>query len=75
MPGSRSVQAEKIFHSLRRLTTDPYVADPELVPEAELVEQADILVVGAPHRRYRELDVRGKPVVDVWNHLGKGSTI
>ena len=74
---SLSYKLKKILsiHCAEVLTADPYVADPELVPEAQLVEQADILVVGAPHRRYRELDLRGKPVVDVWNHLGKGSTI
>ena len=57
------------------LTCDPYVKDPALLPEEEVLAGADILVIGAPHRRYRTLDFRGKPVVDVWNHLGKGSTI
>ena len=37
--------------------------------------RADIFVIGAPHRRYRELDFQGKPVVDVWNHLGRGGLI
>jgi UDP-N-acetyl-D-mannosaminuronic acid dehydrogenase len=74
---SLSYKLKKILslHCAGVLTTDPYVADPELLPEAELVDRADIVVVGAPHRRYRELDLRGKPLVDVWNHLGKGSTI
>jgi UDP-N-acetyl-D-mannosaminuronic acid dehydrogenase len=57
------------------LTCDPYVKDPTLVPEDEVLDGADVLVIGAPHRRYRSLDFRGKPVVDVWNHLGKGSIV
>ena len=27
---------------------------------------------GVPHREYRDLDYRGKPVVDIWNFLGRG---
>jgi UDP-N-acetyl-D-mannosaminuronic acid dehydrogenase len=57
------------------LTCDPYVKDPALLPEEAVLAGADIFVIGAPHQRYRTLDFRGKPVVDVWNHLGKGSTI
>jgi UDP-N-acetyl-D-mannosaminuronic acid dehydrogenase len=57
------------------LTCDPYVKDPALFPEEDVLAGADILVIGAPHRRYQTVDFRGKPVVDVWNHIGKGSTI
>ncbi len=57
------------------LTTDPYVRDADLYPLEDVVQAADILVIGAPHERYRTLDTLGKPVVDVWNHLGKGSTV
>jgi UDP-N-acetyl-D-mannosaminuronic acid dehydrogenase len=39
----------------RVLCTDPYVADPELVPLAKVVRHADILVVGTPHECYRSL--------------------
>ena len=57
------------------LTTDPYVSDPNLFEESKVVELSDLFVIGAPHRRYRELDLKGKPVVDVWNHRGAGSVI
>jgi len=57
------------------LTTDPYVADPDLLTEEDVLERSDLFVIGAPHRRYRELNYRSKPVVDVWNHLGEGSVI
>jgi UDP-N-acetyl-D-mannosaminuronic acid dehydrogenase len=74
---SLSYKLKKILslHCAEVLTTDPYVADPALQPLEEVVRAADILVVGAPHRRYKTLDTLGKPVVDVWNHLGKGSTV
>lgn len=57
------------------LTSDPEVEDPTLRPEDEVVSKADVLVIGAPHSRYKRLDFRGKPVVDIWNLLGKGGAI
>jgi UDP-N-acetyl-D-mannosaminuronic acid dehydrogenase len=50
------------------LTTDPLVhTDPELRPVDEVIERSDLLILGAPHRDYKKLDLRGKPVFDVWN--------
>ena len=57
------------------LTCDPEVTDDALLPEDEVLAKADIFVIGAPHQRYRSLDYRGKPVVDVWNLLGRGGAI
>jgi UDP-N-acetyl-D-mannosaminuronic acid dehydrogenase len=48
----------------RVLCTDPYVPDPDLTPLAEVLDQADLLIVGTPHDCYRELDFR-QPVIDV----------
>jgi UDP-N-acetyl-D-mannosaminuronic acid dehydrogenase len=48
----------------RVLCTDPYVADPALVPLAEVLDQADLLVVGAPHSCYRGLNYR-QPIIDI----------
>ena len=74
---SLSYKLKKILglESAEVLTCDPYVSDPDLLAEAEVLRRADIFVIGAPHRRYRELDFQGKPVVDVWNHLGRGGLI
>jgi UDP-N-acetyl-D-mannosaminuronic acid dehydrogenase len=46
------------------LCTDPYVPDPELTPLAEVLERADLLVVGTPHDVYRNLQAR-QPIIDV----------
>jgi len=74
---SLSYKLKKILslHARDVLTADPYVADPSLRPEAEVLEKADILVIGAPHKRYKSLNYGSKPVVDMWNHLGKGASI
>jgi UDP-N-acetyl-D-mannosaminuronic acid dehydrogenase len=49
------------------LCTDPYVVDEKLVPLEEAVDRADVIILGAPHSVYRDLDLSGKKVVvDVW---------
>ena len=54
------------------LATDEYVTDDRLVPLAAVLERSDILVIGAPHRAYRSLDLTGREVVDIWNATGAG---
>jgi UDP-N-acetyl-D-mannosaminuronic acid dehydrogenase len=59
----------------RVLTSDPFVEDENLLPEEVVMAESDIFVLGSPHKRYKTLDFQGKPVVDVWNLLGKGGQI
>lgn len=54
------------------LSTDPYVQDPSLVPLEEVVRGSDVLILCAPHRAYRNLNLDHKVVVDIWNFWGKG---
>ena len=54
------------------LATDPYVDDDRLVPLDEVLTGSEILVLGAPHRAYRSLDVGRRDVVDVWGAMGGG---
>jgi UDP-N-acetyl-D-mannosaminuronic acid dehydrogenase len=52
------------------MMTDPFVKDDaDLVSVEKVVEKSDVLVLGVPHKAYKTLDTRGKPVVDVWNYL------
>jgi UDP-N-acetyl-D-mannosaminuronic acid dehydrogenase len=54
------------------LCTDPYVTvDPKLLPLDEVLDRADLLVIGAPHPEYRGL-VTDKPVADIWDVTGNG---
>jgi UDP-N-acetyl-D-mannosaminuronic acid dehydrogenase len=48
----------------RVLCTDPYVDDRELTPLAEVLDQADLLIVATPHDCYRGLACR-QPLLDV----------
>jgi UDP-N-acetyl-D-mannosaminuronic acid dehydrogenase len=54
------------------LCTDPYVRDERLVELDQVMQDAEVLVLGAPHRAYRELEVGGRDVVDVWGLTGGG---
>jgi UDP-N-acetyl-D-mannosaminuronic acid dehydrogenase len=56
----------------RVLATDPYVADDRLVTLDCVLEESDILILGAPHREYRGLTLGGKDVVDIWGAMGEG---
>ena len=57
------------------LATDPYVTDDRLVPLDRVLAESDILVLGAPHRRYRGLEIGGKDVVDIWGAMDGGIRI
>ena len=77
---TRSSLAYKLRRILRFradavLATDPYVtSDQTLVPLEEVLSEADLLIVAAPHNAYRDLDTQ-LPVVDVWNLLGQGTRV
>lgn len=57
------------------LCTDPHVTvDPNLVPLERVVEEADLILIGAPHKAYAELKV-DVPVIDIWGLTGAGTRI
>ena len=63
------------FHAKRVLTSDPYAKDDvDLVPQEDALAEADLVIIGAPHATYARLDIP-VPVADVWNLLGRGSTV
>ena len=63
-------------HAQGVLTTDPYVTtDPDLLPLDHVVAHSDLLVLCAPHSAYRDLDLAGKPVVDVWGLPAKANVL
>jgi UDP-N-acetyl-D-mannosaminuronic acid dehydrogenase len=57
------------------LATDPFVTtDKTLTPLATVVEKADLFVLAVPHKAYKTLDFKGKPVIDVWNFVPNTET-
>lgn len=57
------------------LTADPYVKnDLELVSEEEVISKSDLLIISAPHLKYKEIST-DKPIIDIWNLRGNGSSV
>lgn len=58
------------------LTTDPFVTtDPAILPLDQVVENSDILILCTPHSAYKDADLKGKPVVDVWGFLTNANVV
>jgi UDP-N-acetyl-D-mannosaminuronic acid dehydrogenase len=73
---SLSYKLKKLLQFRARdvLCTDPYVTnDSELIPLSEVVDRSDLLIIAAPHKCYNLLRDDEKPIVDIWNFLGRGA--
>ena len=58
------------------LATDPLVkADTDLLSLCEVVTRSDILILCTPHDQYKNADLQGKPVVDIWGFFENGNVI
>lgn len=54
------------------LCTDPYMPSEHWVPLDEAITRADVIILGAPHTVYRDLEFPpGKTVVDIWGFWHK----
>jgi UDP-N-acetyl-D-mannosaminuronic acid dehydrogenase len=72
---------DSLSYKLRKLLTleagellcsDPYVRDPNLVPQERVLAEADLIFIGCPHTVYRGLEFRpDQKVIDVWNWVGR----
>ncbi|MGA8426594.1 MAG: UDP binding domain-containing protein, partial [Candidatus Dormiibacterota bacterium] len=63
------------FKAKQVLCTDPYVTiDPDLVPLQRVLDESDLLIIGAPHDTYREIETI-LPMVDLTNLRGRGSLV
>lgn len=74
---SLSYKLKKIleFKAKSVLMTDPYVTvDSNLVSLEQSLFEADILIIGAPHRVYKDIETT-KPLIDIWNLRGNGNQI
>ena len=58
------------FKGARVMCTDPYIEDPSFESLDNVLRDSDVLVIAAPHRAYRTLDLDGREVVDIWGITG-----
>lgn len=74
---SLSYKLKKIleFKAKTVFMTDPYVTvDEGLVSLESTLRNADILIVAAPHKVYKQIST-AKPIIDIWNLFGNGNLI
>ncbi len=57
------------------LCHDVYIEDPRFTTLENIKDNADIVIIAAPHSDYKSLKWGKKTVVDVWNYYGKGGLI
>lgn len=55
------IEAQAVYCS------DVYIKNDSFLSEAELIDKCDIIVIGAPHKKYQNLDFKDTIVIDVWN--------
>jgi UDP-N-acetyl-D-mannosaminuronic acid dehydrogenase len=58
------------FKGATVMCTDPYIVDETFEPLEKVLRESDLLIVGAPHRAYRTLELDDREVVDVWGITG-----
>jgi UDP-N-acetyl-D-mannosaminuronic acid dehydrogenase len=58
------------FKGAKVMCTDPYIEDPTFEPLEKVLHESEVLIVGAPHRAYRTLELDGREVVDLWGITG-----
>jgi UDP-N-acetyl-D-mannosaminuronic acid dehydrogenase len=67
---SLSYKLKKLLrlHAKEVLTTDPFVKnDLSLLPLSTVLERSDVLVLCVPHKAYRGIELKGKPLFDIWD--------
>jgi UDP-N-acetyl-D-mannosaminuronic acid dehydrogenase len=74
---SLSYKLKKIFELEAKhvLCSDVYISGRGFAKAEDLVEQSDIIILATPHREYKLLDLKDKPVIDIWNFFGKGGKV
>ena len=67
---SLSYKLKKIleFEAKSVVCTDVHVKDETFLSLNETLEKADILILGAPHKEYRNIKTH-KKIIDVWNFM------
>lgn len=58
------------FKGAKVMCTDPYIKDSSFMSLDRVLRESDVLVVGAPHKAYRTLELNGREVVDIWGVTG-----
>ena len=58
------------FKGARVMCTDPFIEDPSFDSLEVVLRDSDVLVIAAPHKAYKKLELDGRNVVDIWGITG-----
>ena len=62
------------FEGAKVLYSDEYVKDPTFISKEELCKKAEVIIIGVPHKAYRQLTFpKGTEVIDLWGSIGASS--
>ena len=67
---SYKVRKLAAFKGARVMCTDPFIEDPSFDSLERVLSESDVLILAAPHRAYKKLDLTGRDVVDIWGITG-----
>ncbi len=51
------------------ICSDEYIEASDFLPAEQCIEKADIIIIGAPHKKYKQMDYMNKPVIDIWDFV------
>ena len=60
-----------MFEAKDVLISDPFTKDVRNTPIEKVLEESDLLIIGAPHTQYKTMKIK-KPVIDIWGLRGDG---
>ena len=63
-----------MFKCKQVLMCDPLVQDSRMVGLERVLHESDLLIIATPHKEFQNIKT-SKPVIDIWNLLGKGTLI
>jgi len=55
--------------------SDPFIKEKDFIDEKTLIAMSDLIILGVPHSQYKDLDLKGKPLVDIWDFFKGGFVI
>ena len=58
-----------IFRGAKVLCCDDFVNDSTFISQDELIEQSDIVIIGAPHESYNKIDFTHVKLINIWDLL------
>tara|TARA_B100000029_G_C17195290_1_gene822251 strand:- start:96 stop:365 length:270 start_codon:yes stop_codon:yes gene_type:complete len=57
---------------IKTLQSDEYYKDKKNIDKKLLINKSDIIIVGTPHKAYRNLKIKkNKVLFDIWGHIKK----